>query len=269
MSTYKTEGIILRRSNFGEANLILHIYTRDFGKIEVVARSARKAQGKLKGHLEPFLYCDFVIVHGRKMDTVANSFILDGFLDLRSRTEKTFPGFSILEIADKMTIEGYRDGRVFLLLKKSLSFLNEDLSQSSTGKLLLVLFFEINFLTLSGFRPNVEKCVFCGEKIVPGKNKFSFSLGGALHSYCANKCPDAILIQDDAIKLLKFLEMKEVALSDFEKEIDKKLLRLSKLQVKDDLVFRDIFLLRDFIVFNLDKKVNSFDALYNFARREN
>jgi DNA repair protein RecO (recombination protein O) len=269
MSTYKTEGIILRRSNFGEANLILHIYTKDFGKIEVVARSARKEQGKLKGHLEPFLYCDFVIVNGRKMDTVANSFILESFLYLRENMEKALPAFSVLEIADKMTIEDYRDERVFYLLKKSLIFLNDNSKKDYVSNLLLVLFFEINFLSLSGFRPHMEKCVFCGDKIIPGENRFSFSLGGALHSRCFDKCPDAISLSDESIKLIKFLEMKEVGAESYEKEIDKKLVHLSKIKVRNDLVFRDIFLLRDFIAFNLDKKINSFDVLYNFARRGN
>jgi len=63
MSTYKTEGIIIKRNNFLEASLILDIYTKDYGKVEAVARSARKVKGKLKGHLELFLDTELILVH--------------------------------------------------------------------------------------------------------------------------------------------------------------------------------------------------------------
>lgn len=265
MSTYRTEGIILRRSDFGEANLLLHIFTKDFGKVEAVGKSARKAKGKLKGHLEPFLFSDFVLVRGKKMDTVANSFVLDPLLLLRGSFDSILAASVIAEIADRMTIEGYRDERVFELLRDSLVFLDNNSAAEKKIFWLLILFFEVNFLSLSGFAPQADKCVFCSEKMPPGKNYFSFSLGGVLDAVCAAKIPDALFVDDDAIKLLRFLVI-DSGTGDYKKAIADKLGCLSKLKVNDEALFRSALLMKNFIEFNIDRKINSFDTFLNFAR---
>lgn len=266
MSTYRTEGIILRRSNFGEANLLLHIFTRDFGKIEAVAKSARKPKGKLKGHLEPFLYADFNIVHGKKMDTIANSFVLDPLLNLRSSFDRVMAASIIAEITDRMTIENYHDERVFYLLRESFAFIDSMPDADRKRLWLLILFFEVNLLSLSGFAPQADRCVFCSEKMPPGKNYFSFSLGGVLDSVCAAKIPDAILIDDDAIRLLRFLTIDTDDKKTYAEKLEAKLADLKKLHVKSEALFRGALLMKNFIEFNIDRKINSFDTFLNFAR---
>ena len=51
---YKTQGIIIKRTNLGEFDRLLTVYTKDFGKILIRGKSIRKNQAKLKGHLELF-----------------------------------------------------------------------------------------------------------------------------------------------------------------------------------------------------------------------
>ena len=51
--TYKTEGVVIRHSSSGEADLVLAIYTADYGTIHVVGRGLRRAKSRLTGHLEP------------------------------------------------------------------------------------------------------------------------------------------------------------------------------------------------------------------------
>lgn len=268
MSTYKAEGIVLRRADFGEANLLLHIFTKEFGKIEAVARSARKARGKLKGHLEPFLYCDFLIVHGRKMDIVANSVIAENFLNLRRSFNSFLAGSVVLEIADRMTVAGYRDARLFDLILKSLRFIDERQEIEKKDLWLLAAFFEINILSLSGFAPHTGKCVFCGQELFAGRNYFSNSLGGILHGMCAKKCPDAILVDDDTIRLLRFLQIDRETFSDYDKEANDKLAEIKKLNVKGETIAKSMFLMKKFIEFNLDNRINSIDVLCNFAREK-
>jgi DNA repair protein RecO (recombination protein O) len=257
----------LRRSDFGEANLLVHIYTRDFGKMQAIGKSARKAKGKLKGHLEPFLYADLNIVHGKKMDTVAGSFVIDPFLVLRSSFDKILAASVIAEIADRMTLEGYHDERVFSLILSSLRFLDEAPEEDKKSLWLLILFFEVNLLSLSGFAPQAEKCVFCGEKMPPGKNYFSFSLGGVLDAACAAKIPDAVHVSDDAIKLLRFLAVDPSA-PDYGEAVSAKLSKLPKLKAESAAIFRAALLMKDFIEFNIDRRVNSFETYLRFAKEK-
>ena len=52
--TYKTEGIILKRINFGEADRILTSYTKHFGKISLLAKGVRKITSRKGGNIELF-----------------------------------------------------------------------------------------------------------------------------------------------------------------------------------------------------------------------
>ena len=269
MSTYRTEGIVLRRTDFGEANLLLQIFTREFGKIEAVGRSARKPQGKLKGLLEPFLCSDFVIVRGKKMDTVANSFVLESFLPLRGDFESILAASAVTEIANRMTMTGYRDERIFRLILESLRFINERAGEERRGAAVLILFFEINLLSLSGFSPCVNRCAFCGEKVRMGENYFSNSLGGVLDAACGKKCPDAARLDDNMVRLLKFLQVEGEEAEAYGEEIGRKLAEIKKLKVERNVLERSIILMKNFIEFNLDQKINSLDLFCNFARERN
>ncbi len=267
MSTYRTQGIILRRSDFGETNLSVRIYTRDFGKTQAVGKSARKAKGKLKGHLEPFLCADFNLVHGKKTDTVANSFVLDPFLTLRRSFDRIMAASVMAEIADRMTLEGYHDRRVFDLLRSSFVFLDREPEDRQSLWWLLILFFEVNLLSLSGFSPQSDKCVFCGEKIYAGKNYFSFSLGGVLDTACAARIPDAVHVSDEAIKLMRFLVVDRDS-PDYGKAVSDKLAELSRIKAEYGAIFRAALLMKNFIEFNIDRQVNSFETYLRFAREK-
>ena len=53
---HSTEGIILKKEPYGEADLLITILTKDFGKIKVMAQGVRKEAAKLKGHFEPLTH---------------------------------------------------------------------------------------------------------------------------------------------------------------------------------------------------------------------
>ncbi|MCK5490452.1 MAG: DNA repair protein RecO [Candidatus Pacebacteria bacterium] len=265
MSTYKTQGIIIKRSHFGEANLLLDVYTKEYGKIQVVARSARKAKGKLKGHLEIFLMTDIILAHGKNIDTVINSTVEENFLNFRKNLKISLGAYYALELINKMTIQHHKDERVFEVLKKELYFLDYVASEASTGECkvsevvkkyyLSLLFLQINMLSLSGFHPEVKKCISCSDKIISGKNCFSFKLGGILDKKCSHKDKDAINVNDNAIKLIRLFSSREVDNNQYKIYLEKSFEKLSKIQIEDKLIFETIGIMNKFIEFNIDRKI--------------
>ena len=87
--TYKSRGIVLRRTNLGEADRILTILTEKFGLIRVVAKGVRKTLSHLAGHLEPFCVAEFLIAEGRNLDIITGAEIQKCHLNLRSQLETT------------------------------------------------------------------------------------------------------------------------------------------------------------------------------------
>ena len=65
MQTLRTEAIILRRTNYGEADRILNVLTPEHGKVSAIAKGVRKAKSKLAGGLELFAVSDITILKGK------------------------------------------------------------------------------------------------------------------------------------------------------------------------------------------------------------
>jgi len=274
MSTYKTEGIIVRRNNYHESSLILDIYTKDYGKVEAVARSARKEKGKLKGHLEIFLYGEFIFARGRNVDTITSSLTVESFMSIRRSIPFLYAAIFVIELADKMILEGHKDERIFFLLKRILCELDKlaasALEKESDGGIpgeilskrnLLILLFQMHMMSLSGFSPELSKCVSCAMPIVPGENYFSFRLGGLTGKECAKNDRRAVPISDNEIKLMRLFQFEEVANSEYLLILEKHIEIAKKLKVDPKLIYRLIILMDKFVEFNVDRDIKSVDFL--------
>ena len=273
MSTYKTEGIIIKRNNFLESSLILDIYTKDYGKIEAVARSARKAKGKLKGHLELFLWTELILAHGKSIDTITSSLTIESFSNLRNNLKLSYGVYYILELVDKMTVEEYQDERIFYLLEKVLLFFDElaNAATVETGHCPVstvaasILLFQINLLDLTGFSPELNKCVFCEKPIKPDKNHFSFSMGGVVGKECVQQKGQSgdfsLSVSDNAIKLLRLFQFKGGDMKEYSEHLDKCFEIIRKLKADEKSVSESVFLINKFIEFNAERKIKGFDFL--------
>lgn len=68
MRTIRTKAIVVRRTNYGEADRIIQLLTPDYGKLSVMARGVRKEKSKLAGGIELFALCDVTAMAGRSSD---------------------------------------------------------------------------------------------------------------------------------------------------------------------------------------------------------
>ncbi len=261
MSTYKTEGIIIRRSHFGESSLILNVYTKDFGKVEAVARSARKAKGKLKGHLELFLLSDFVFAYGKSIDKVANSFSLENYENIKNNLNISFGTYYILELTDRITENGYRNERMYYLFKETMKFLNSLATDNALKYYLTIIQYQINVMQLSGFFPEINKCVVCKEKIKLEENHFSFFHGGVIQKKCLCNDVSAIGIDNDVIKIMRLLKINKSNVDEYKNSIKDNIKIIEKLKVKKKIIFQLIKLINQFIENNIEKRINSVDFL--------
>ena len=74
---YRTEAVVLRRQDLGEADRILTIFARGYGKTRVVAKGVRKPASRKAGHVELFMRVDVLLAQGRTLDVVSQAQMLD------------------------------------------------------------------------------------------------------------------------------------------------------------------------------------------------
>ncbi|PDW04808.1 DNA repair protein RecO [Candidatus Viridilinea mediisalina] len=197
---YRTEALILRRSDFGEADRLLLLATPG-GKRRVVAKGARKTTSKLAGYLELFTHANLLLAVGRNLDLVTQSQTLHAHASLRESLPRLSCAYYAAELYDRFTEEEDESQQLFELLVAILGALD----QSAYPDLVLRAY-ELRLLHLAGYRPHLHYCAVCGARLSEAAEHFSPSLGGMLCPHDCNADRAALPLSGAAFRLLRYLQ---------------------------------------------------------------
>src|SRR5512137_2036549 len=106
---YQTEGIIIKRHKFGEADRLLTLFTADYGKIRAIAKGAMRPKSKLGGNVELLTHSQLMVARGRNLDIITQAQAIDNFLPIRDSLELMSCGFYLSELVDTFTEESVED----------------------------------------------------------------------------------------------------------------------------------------------------------------
>src|SRR5512135_2205211 len=97
---YRTEAIILRRADLGEADRLLKILTPGYGKLRVVAKGARKPASRKTGHVELFTRSNLLVARARNLDIVSQAETVESYRPLREDLLRSTYAHYIVELLD-------------------------------------------------------------------------------------------------------------------------------------------------------------------------
>lgn len=208
--TKNTLGIIIKRRPFKEYDRAVVLYTRDYGKMNLVVRGAERPASKLAGHIEPFSLIEAMIVRGRR-DYLGAARSIDSRITVRQDLNRLFYAGAALAALDKLTKEEEPDAELFFLTESFLEYLDKrttDLKKEK-GEILLAAYLW-KLLAELGYTPRLDKCLTCGLPIKSEDNRFDALHGGLVCPVCADKKfkeNNEVLpkISQEAIKIIKFL----------------------------------------------------------------
>jgi DNA repair protein RecO (recombination protein O) len=201
---YKTEGIVLRSMDLGEADRVLTVLTPRLGKLRVIAKGIRRPRSRLGGGLEPFSDVHLVLAIGRTFDVVTQVALEDPHLGLRNDLHSTASAWYLVELADRFC-EGSADSYdAFVLLAQGLSAL--DAAPLDVSREVVARWFELHLLDAMGFRPELSRCLECGAEIGPEANTFSPVAGGVVGPECAHAALGGRPISVEALKVMRHLQ---------------------------------------------------------------
>ncbi|HRY60533.1 MAG TPA: DNA repair protein RecO [Patescibacteria group bacterium] len=224
--SYKTQGIVIGKRDFFEADKILTVFTQDLGKIQIKAKGLKRALAKMAGHLEVFNLVELELIKGKNMYIVIGAQIIDSFEDIKKDFDRTGVYYYFCEVLDKILEEGVRHKNTFAFF---LSLL-EELKKKETNLLLLTVYFELNVLSYLGFKPEFLVCVGCRDEISGHKFYFSEDRGGILCETCSDKDLYSNKISQNAIKLMRLIVEKDFGFIGkvvMEKEIQEEAKRIN------------------------------------------
>ncbi|WP_102345561.1 DNA repair protein RecO [Bacillus sp. Marseille-P3661] len=192
----KVEGIVIRTNDYGETNKIVTIFTREMGKIGVMARGAKKPKSRLTSVTQLFIYGYYLVQKGSGLGTLQQGEIISTWRGLREDLFKSAYAAYVVELTDKLTEERKINPYLFELLYQTLQYMNDGVDLE-----VLTLIYEMKMLNVAGIYPKLDGCVACSN--TEGKFAFSVREGGFLCHRCYHLDPNFIPISPAALKLLR------------------------------------------------------------------
>ncbi len=111
-----TDCVVLAHRNFNEADKILTIYTKEFGKMACIAKGVRRPTSKKGGHVVPGNWCKVFIAKGKRLDLLTEAELKKAFGIKKPTLGKTGNVFHLLELVNQLTEENQKNPQVFSLL---------------------------------------------------------------------------------------------------------------------------------------------------------
>lgn len=146
MHHLRTEAIVIKRKDYGEADRILAVFTRDHGKMQIKARGIRKIPSRRSAHVELLNNSLISLYKGKSLPTLIEAQMLDDFSPIKNDLTKVGLAYHICELVDGLCPDGQDNDNVFYLLRNVLSRL-----ATEDDTVAIVHEFEIELLSLLGF----------------------------------------------------------------------------------------------------------------------
>ncbi len=205
---YATEAIVLRRTDFGEADRILTLFTPQKGKLRAVAKGVRRTTSRLAGHLEPFGRVQVLLATGRELDIVTQAEARERLDSLRDDLWHATGAWYCAELVDRFLQDADPHPRLYQLFTQTLLRLEQGAAHPAESRGWLALrYFELHLLDELGYRPALHQCAGCDTPLTPIENGYNAELGGALCPKCARYSQRRISV--DALKVLRLLQTSE------------------------------------------------------------
>jgi len=207
---YRTHVLVLSRRDYNDADRVLRVFTPSLGKLELIAKGIRKTTSRKAGHLELFTHASLLIAQARTWDIVTEAVTVENFRYLRESLEAIGRANYIGELVDSFSEADNENLPLWDLLLFALRELDE---QSHPPVLdttpLLLRWFELHLLTITGFQPQFFHCLVCQEPLTPTTNFLSLSEGGIYCPNCGKGQHDVEPIEPDVLKVLRFLQSRD------------------------------------------------------------
>jgi DNA repair protein RecO (recombination protein O) len=181
---FSDDAVVLRIYKSGEADRVAVLWTRDHGKVRVLAKGSRKVGSKLGGALDPLSIVRVNLVQGKgDLYVTRNVAHLHPLSTLRSSYQRISAGYAVVEGVDAIPLDDVADEGIYDLLLRVMLSLDDELFDPT----LVPAAFFLKFLAYDGSEPLLDECAGCGS---PGPFfAFDAGVGGVLCGKCRRGSP--------------------------------------------------------------------------------
>lgn len=210
MPTYQADAIVLRRLDYGEADRILTLLTREHGKLAAIAKGARRSKGRNGSTLDLFSRSRMMLAKGRNLDVIAQTERNGDVRNISGNLQRTAYASLVAEVVDKVLEDRHPVDDIFELVVVTLGRLNApDRSCRADAA-----WFLMRVLDLLGYQPQLTQCPGCNAELPERDGWFSPLLGGVLCAQCGSHSQAGSTLSVNGVKVLRVMAADDGELFD-------------------------------------------------------
>jgi len=185
----KSDAIIIKSRKFRESSKLLTLYTKEYGKLNMIAKGSRSKNNKFGGSLELLNHISVIFYYypQKEFHYISQVSTNDFFHSIHNDIKKTMIALSIAEIINNTVHTNDKNESLFNLILD----IYKSLENSSDDYIKYLVYFQIYFSKIMGYSPNFKSCIICNQKIDENyKNDsvyLNFENGSVLCETCKNK----------------------------------------------------------------------------------
>jgi len=197
---YRVKGIVFKKLDRKDADQLFSIYTKDFGRLEILGKAIRKTTSKLRSGIEIFYLSEIEFIQGKSYKTLTDTVVIKKFKNLRKDLKRLEIAYRIGQILDDLIKGQEPDENIWNLLLEVFGKLND----SSFKNIETVYYYFLwKFLSILGYRPDLYDCSACQKKLKPEALYFSPEQEGIVCKNCFSK--DNIQVRPETIKIIRVI----------------------------------------------------------------
>jgi DNA repair protein RecO (recombination protein O) len=199
--TYEADAIVLRRLDYGEADRILTLLSRQYGKFSAIAKGIRKGKARHGSALDLFSHSRMMLAKGRNLDVVAQVERRSDVRHIAGDVRRTAYACLVAEVVDKVVEDRHPVDDIFDLVLVTLARLDNQARSSRAD----AAWFLMRVLDLLGYQPQLFDCPGCNQPLPETAGWFSPLLGGILCSRCGDHRQSGSPVSLNGLKILRVM----------------------------------------------------------------
>ncbi|MBN18847.1 MAG: DNA repair protein RecO [Chloroflexi bacterium] len=249
---YKTDVIILKQAPFLEKDRLITAYSDDYGKLKLIAKGIRSPKSKFGGSLETLNSVSLTIIKRNSLDLITESYTNTTYLNIRNNLSLLSKSMYWIELIDSLSVENEPIEKMFSLTEFTLNLINENQCND-----LSLRYLELKLITITGYFPEIFKCIYCRDTLIPKDHYFSFKDGGVFCEKCTNHSSSSLLkVTLDCMKLLRYLNR--------EKDITK----IQNLEIDKFILIEIEKFFISYLKYILEKDIKSYEFIKSISNKE-
>ncbi len=199
---YATEALILTRHYYGDTSLICNLFTKNYGRVSIIAKGARKPKNTNSAILQPLQFIDihYYYKSKRNIQLLKEATINKHFFNTHNNYHKIIASYQTLDIINQICQVENPNEIIFRLVKQIMSKIN-----NSNYKDIIVynIFYKLQLLKYIGYQPIIDFCNICNQKLVD--SQYDWSIGQLICMNCTNHKQSNIKLTNQHLDIIKYL----------------------------------------------------------------